>query len=53
MLETDSSNLSVIKGEGLQHIHIATGVKRILKLYLSRGIVTDGKTTRSKVESID
>ena len=30
-----------------------SGVKSILKLYLSKSIVTDGKTTRSKVESID
>ena len=29
------------------------GVKSILKLYLNKSIVTDGKTTRSKVESID
>ena len=29
------------------------GVKSILKLYLSKSIVTDGKTTISKVESID
>ena len=32
---------------------IGSGVKSILKLYLSKSIVTDGKTTRSKVESID
>ena len=31
----------------------SSGVKSILKLYLSKSIVTDGKTTRSKVESID
>ena len=30
-----------------------SGVKSILKLYSSKSIVTDGKTTRSKVESID
>ena len=30
-----------------------SGVKSILKLYLSKNIVTDGKTARSKVESID
>ena len=30
-----------------------SGVKSLLKLYLSKSIVTDGKTTRSKVESID
>ena len=28
-------------------------VKSILKLYLCKSIVTDGKATRSKVESID
>ena len=33
--------------------HVVSGVKSILKLYLSKSIVTDGKTTRSKVESID
>ena len=32
---------------------LASGVKSILKLYLSKSIVTHGKTTRSKVESID
>ena len=32
---------------------ITSGVKSILKLYLSKSIVTDDKTTRSKVESID
>ena len=32
---------------------VVSGVKSILKLYLSKSIVTDGKTTRSKVESID
>ena len=32
---------------------MGSGVKSILKLYLSKSIVTDGKTTRSKVESID
>ena len=32
---------------------LRSGVKSILKLYLSKSIVTDGKTTRSKVESID
>ena len=32
---------------------MSSGVKSILKLYLSKSIVTDGKTTRSKVESID
>ena len=31
----------------------ASGVESILKLYLSKSIVTDGKTTQSKVESID
>ena len=31
----------------------SSGVKSILKLYLSKSTVTDGKTTRSKVESID
>ena len=31
---------------------ISSGVKSILKLYSSKSIVTDGKTTRSKVESI-
>ena len=32
---------------------VTSGVKSILKLYLSKSIVTHGKTTRSKVESID
>ena len=32
---------------------VSSGVKSILKLYLSKSIVTNGKTTRSKVESID
>ena len=32
---------------------MTSGVKSILKLYLSKSIVTDGKTTRSKVTSID
>ena len=32
---------------------LRSGVKSILKLYLSKSIVTDGETTRSKVESID
>ena len=32
---------------------VNSGVKSILKQYLSKSIVTDGKTTRSKVESID
>ena len=32
---------------------VTSGVKSILKLYLSKSTVTDGKTTRSKVESID
>ena len=31
---------------------VSSGVKSILKLYLSKSIVTDGKTTPSKVESI-
>ena len=31
---------------------VCSGVKSILKLYLGKSIVTDGKT-RSKVESID
>ena len=31
---------------------LSSGVKSILKLYLSKSIVTDGKTTRSKVESM-
>ena len=30
-----------------------SGVKGILKLYLSKSVVTDGNTTQSKVESID
>ena len=30
-----------------------SGVKSILKLYLSKSIVTHGKTTLSKAESID
>ena len=30
---------------------LTSGVKSILNLYLSKSIVTDGKTTRSKVES--
>ena len=30
---------------------VTSGVKSILKLYLSKSIVTDGKTTRNKVES--
>ena len=30
-----------------------SGVKSILKLYLVKSSITDGKTTRSKVESID
>ena len=34
-------------------IQITSGVKSILKLYLSKSIVTDGKSTRSKVESIN
>ena len=34
-------------------LYVTSGVKSILKLYLSKSIVTDGKTTRSKVESID
>ena len=32
---------------------VGSGVKSILKLYLNKSIVTDGETTRSKVESID
>ena len=32
---------------------IGSGVKSILKQNLSKSIVTDGKTTRSKVKSID
>ena len=32
---------------------VCSGVKSILKLYLGKSIVTDGKTTRSEVESID
>ena len=31
----------------------SSGVKSFLKQYLSKSIVADGKTTRSKVESID
>ena len=30
----------------------SNGVKSILKLYVSKSIVTDGKSTRSEVESI-
>ena len=32
-------------------MHLISGVKSVLKLYLSKSIDTDGKTTRSKVES--
>ena len=32
---------------------VSCGVKSILKLHLSKSIVTDGKTTQSKVEGID
>ena len=31
----------------------SSGVKSIIKLYLSKSVATDGKTTPSKVESID
>ena len=34
-------------------LKMPSGVKSILKQNLSKSIVTDGKTTRSKVESID
>ena len=39
---------------GAVHVSSMTssGVKSILKLYLSKSIVTDGKTTRSKVEKV-
>ena len=37
----------------MDSLHITSGVKSILKLYLSKSIVTDGKTTRSEVESMD
>ena len=38
---------------GYTVLEIHSGVNSILKQYLSKSIVTDGKTTRSKVESID
>ena len=39
--------------EPIQKSVFASGVKSIFKLYLSKSIFNDGKTTRSKVESID
>ena len=44
LLTTTCSSLVVV---------VVSGVKSILKLHISNSIVTDGKTTRSKVESID
>ena len=44
-----NENLTVTEGD----CEVSSGVKSIFKLYLSKSIVTDGKTTRSKAESID
>ena len=45
---------TVIRSGSFDNIDsVVSGVKSILKLYLNKSIVTDGKTTRSKVESID
>ena len=53
VIDSTGSEVKTETSSANSDVFFTSGVKSILKLYLSKSIVTDGKTTWSKVESID